>query len=457
MALKPNYTSVDRNQLPMSNFVVASIASDPGSPVEGQFWYNSTSDVYKGYANGSVVTFGSGSGTVTSVTAGDTTITIGGTATNPTVAVDVSVVGGQLIFNDGTTSISTAWSGSYTQSQITAATAGLTPKGSTLAATTTTLPAYTYANGSSGVGATLTGNSNGALSAQDGVTLTSGQLLLVKNETGGNQPYNGIYVLSTVGDGSNPYVLTRATNFNSAATIVPNSYVFVSTGTTLHDTGWILNLDTAAVVGTTNIVFSQFSGAGTYTAGNGITITGQSIAVKYDDSSIGIVSTNLAVKAGGITNAMLAGSIADTKLSTITTSNKVSGSAVQLGTSGGLSDSTGLIVNVDGSTITKPSGVLGVPTGGITATQLASGSVTPAKLANKYAANFANTDFSANVLTIAAATHGLGATQDLFACVRNSSKQDVNDGSLITYNTNGDVTVTVDSGMAFSGRIVITA
>src|SRR5262249_54307258 len=59
------------------------------------------------------------------------------------------------------------------------------------AATTAALPACTYSNGSSGVGATLTGNSNGALPAQDGVTLSANQDLLVKDQSTASQ--NGIY------------------------------------------------------------------------------------------------------------------------------------------------------------------------------------------------------------------------------------------------------------------------
>lgn len=118
----------------------------------------------------------------------------------------------------------------------------------------------------------------------------------------------------------------------------------------------------------------------TYTAGSGLTLTGADFSVNVDDSSIEISSDSLRVKASGITNTMLAGSIADSKLSTITTANKVSGSAVQLGTNGGLADATGLIVSVDGATITKPSGILTVGTGGITETQLASDSVTTVKI-----------------------------------------------------------------------------
>lgn len=88
------------------------------------------------------------------------------------------------------------------------------------------------------------------------------------------------------------------------------------------------------------------------TAGDGLGITNQVMKVNVDDSSIEISTDTLQVKALGITNAMLAGSIADSKLSTITTANKVSGSAVQLGTNPGLEDSTGLKVKLDGSTLT---------------------------------------------------------------------------------------------------------
>jgi hypothetical protein len=83
-------------------------------------------------------------------------------------------------------------------------------------ATTAALPAYTYANGTAGVGATLTENANGALPAQDGVTLTAGQKLLVKNESGANRKYHGIYTVTQVGNGSNPYILTRASDADAA-------------------------------------------------------------------------------------------------------------------------------------------------------------------------------------------------------------------------------------------------
>lgn len=98
--------------------------------------------------------------------------------------------------------------------------------------TTAALPANTYANGSSGVGATLTGNSNGALPSQDGIAPVVGYRLLVKNEaTAAN---NGVYVVTQVGTGGTPYILTRATDFNSASNINQGDVVVVGPNGTLN-------------------------------------------------------------------------------------------------------------------------------------------------------------------------------------------------------------------------------
>ena len=84
-----------------------------------------------------------------------------------------------------------------------------------LAATTAALPTATYANGTAGVGATLTATANGAFPDQDGVSIPLNGRVLVKNEaTAAN---NGIYVLTQVGSGSLPWILTRATDFDTTA------------------------------------------------------------------------------------------------------------------------------------------------------------------------------------------------------------------------------------------------
>lgn len=141
---------------------------------------------------------------------------------------------------------------------IAAAITGLSWKQAVRAKTTAALPANSYSNGSSGVGATLTGSSNGALSAQDGVTLAANERLLVANEA--TAARNGIYKVTQVGDASNPYILTRATDADSGSELV-NATVYVSEGTANADTQWTCTANAPITVGTTALAFGQ-SGSG---------------------------------------------------------------------------------------------------------------------------------------------------------------------------------------------------
>jgi hypothetical protein len=147
---------------------------------------------------------------------------------------------------------------------------GLDIKASARLATTGALSAYTF---SSTGGGTLTGNANGALSI-DGVTPSVADRILVKNEVSGNAPYNGIYVVTTVGDGSTAYVLTRSADANTSAEVTSGMFVFVEEGTTNDNTGWVLTTNNPITLNTTALVFAQFSGAGTYSASNGVLLTG---------------------------------------------------------------------------------------------------------------------------------------------------------------------------------------
>jgi hypothetical protein len=152
---------------------------------------------------------------------------------------------------------------------------GLDPKGSVRFATTTALTAN-YANGTAGLGATLTATTNVAFPTTDGVTPAVGNRVLVKNQAAGLQ--NGIYTLTTLGTGSTPWVLTRATDADQAAEVTPGMFTFVEEGTTLAKTGWVLGSTGATTMGTTALPFTQFSGAGTYLAGSGLSLTGQTFA-----------------------------------------------------------------------------------------------------------------------------------------------------------------------------------
>ena len=142
-------------------------------------------------------------------------------------------------------------------------------------ATAAALPANTYNNGTSGVGATLTANANGALSV-DGVAVVVGNRILVKNEV--TQANNGVYTVTQVGDGSTPYILTRATDFDSSGAgvdqIDAGDFFLVTAGSTQSNTSWVQQTPLPIVVGTTALVFTQFAAPVLYSAGTGLTLTG---------------------------------------------------------------------------------------------------------------------------------------------------------------------------------------
>jgi len=144
-------------------------------------------------------------------------------------------------------------------------------------ATAAALPTYVYDNGSSGVGATITASSNGALSV-DGSTPSVGNRILVKDETVANAPYNGIYTVTQVGDGTSPFILTRATDFDTPGTganqIDAGDFVYIIGGSTNANSSWVQQTPLPITVGTTDIVFIQFGSSVSYSAGTGLNLAG---------------------------------------------------------------------------------------------------------------------------------------------------------------------------------------
>ena len=144
-------------------------------------------------------------------------------------------------------------------------------------ATTAALPACTYNNGTSGVGATLTGDSNGALTV-DGHTFTSptdnGTRVLIKNQANG--AHNGVYTLTQAGNSSPgaPFILTRATDFDTVGTgvdqIDEGDFFLVTGGSANLNTAWVQQTAPPITIGTTPIVFQQFAAPITYSAGTGL-------------------------------------------------------------------------------------------------------------------------------------------------------------------------------------------
>lgn len=108
----------------------------------------------------------------------------------------------------------------------------------------------------------LTASANGALTV-DGGSPALNERILVKNEA--TTAKNGIYYLSQVGDGSNPWKLTRATDMD-AWSEVPGANVWVEEGSTNADKAFVCTADTGGTLNTTAIAWSQFGGAGAYQA-----------------------------------------------------------------------------------------------------------------------------------------------------------------------------------------------
>lgn len=104
----------------------------------------------------------------------------------------------------------------------------------------------------------------------DGVTLATGDRILIKNQSSATE--NGIYIVAASG------APARSSDANTGVELV-NATVFVSEGTANADTQWTCTNNTTITIGVTNIAFAQVSGAGTYTAGFGLTLTGNSFAI----------------------------------------------------------------------------------------------------------------------------------------------------------------------------------
>lgn len=281
-----------QNQIINGRFEV--VASDPITDnFEGRLIYNSTEKVLKWY-DGSVWRK-----TLKSVTSNTTALTT--SESNGTVSLTIADVvnsGASGLMNgsdkaklDAATSLPNASTvvmrdasarfrtvdpsdplDVANKAYVDAARSGLDVKQSVRYATNDVLPAYTFLTN------VLTAAGNGTLTV-DGQNPDVGERILVKNEAGGNAKYNGIYTVTDTGSGSVPFVLTRATDADDNFEVTPGLFVFVESGSTWADSGWILTVDGPIILNTSSLTFVQFSAAGQSIAGGGLTKTGNTFDV----------------------------------------------------------------------------------------------------------------------------------------------------------------------------------
>ncbi len=323
------------------------------------------------------------------------------------------------------------------------------------AATTTVLPTVDYDNGTLGVGATLTGDANGAFPTIDGVAAVLNQTYLIKNQASGFE--NGAYELTTLGDGGTPFVLTRLTMYDTSAEIVTGTFFTVLDGTVNIRTQWALTTTGTVTVGTTALTFEQLSAPIVYTGGDGINVTGTVIDVDLastpgleftsaqlraftDESSIERSALGLRVKALGVTNAMLAGSIADSKLNQIVTAGKVAGTSLtglqNIPSGAGIVPVTNLGTGATNTKFLRGDGTFATPPGGGTVLSVTGGNVNNTDPTNPIVLNP-----TADGITIT----GSGTSGSPFVAVNNGTVESVT--GLNTNNTdpaNPVVRVSVD-------------
>lgn len=237
-------------------------------------------------ANNTLSNIGNSSLTNSSITIGSTSVSLGGTST--TLAGLTSVT----LTQDPSSALQAA-----TKQYVDALVSGINFHEAVQYASTAALPAYTYNNGVSGVGATITANANGPL-VLDGHTFVApadtGLRVLIKNEpsAGGLDAYNGVYTVTQVGvagGGGSPFILTRATDCDTAGTgpnkINAGDLFLVLGGSTQANTSWVQQTPLPITVGTTALTFVQFAAPLVYTAGTGLT---ESPAYQFNIANTGV-------------------------------------------------------------------------------------------------------------------------------------------------------------------------
>jgi hypothetical protein len=282
-----------------------------------------------------------GAALATSVTATSGNMTVGAASGNNSVNLVPTGTGTVDVANKRITSVAepTQSTDAATKNYVDAVKTGLDVKDSVIVTTTGNLTG-TYANGTSGVGATLTNSSTQAAITIDSRVLVVGERVLVKDQTTALQ--NGFYKVTTVGTASVNWVLTRTVDADEDSEITPGAFTFVEEGTVGGQNGYVCTNVGAITIGTTPITFVQFSGAGQIIAGDGLTKSGNTLNAVGTTNRISISADAIDISASYIGQATI------TTLGTISTG--VWQGSVIGGAYGGTGvDNTGKTITLGGS------------------------------------------------------------------------------------------------------------
>ena len=307
-------TNLDLNQNQILNGTFEVLASDPNTNnFEGRMIYNSTEDTIKVYTGSAwrkmihavqaagtytdALTVSESNGTISltlNLADTDSAGLLSSTFWNLLNGATSDATNSTLVKRDASGNIKVADptdpAHAATKGYVDAARSGLDVKQSVRAATTAPI--------------TIASDLENGDTLDTTVTLATGDRVLVKNQSTASE--NGIYVVQASG------AAVRATDFDSTAEVTPGAFTFVEEGTLNGDTGWVVTTDGAITVGTTGIAWAQFSGAGSITAGDGLTKSGSTLNVG--------AGTGITVNADTVQiSASYVGQTSITTLGTITT------------------------------------------------------------------------------------------------------------------------------------------
>jgi hypothetical protein len=312
-------TNIDLNQNQLVNASFEVVGTDPSSGnFEGRLIYQSTTDTIKVYANGAwrslphTIVSGGGAGIAEALTVSESN----GTITLTLAVADTDSAGllpaamwqmltdatsdataSKLVKRDasGNAKVATPTDAAHiaTKGYVDSARQGLDVKASVRVATTAAINLSTDLEAGDVI---------------DGVTLVAGDRVLVKNQSSASE--NGIYVAVTSGAAS------RSSDANGTADtgeLTSGTFTFVEEGTVNFDSGFVVSTDGAITVGSTGITWTQFSGAGSFEAGDGLSKSGTQV-------NVNVVADRTAITGDAVDiSANYVGQSSITTLGTITT------------------------------------------------------------------------------------------------------------------------------------------